>query len=249
MKRSSNGSLAEQAYQQIQEKILRGEFPPGAALSRRGLAADFGMSLLPISEALQRLEGDGLVESRPRVGTRVRIPSTKDIRGHYIVREALESQAARLFAGKASPEEREELSRMAAQLDKMNAEIAAGKTDSGLLYTTHRYHMRLHMRIAECTGCEPLCHALEKNQILVFNWFYDVAFDRSELPSRWHQQLVDALNQQDPEAADAAMRHHVRYGMEEVLGRLELNLSRNAWRSKRQPRKPAPRKARARRAG
>lgn len=235
MKRSSSGSLAERAYRKVQEMILRGEFPPGAALSRRSLAADFGMSLLPVSEALQRLEGDGLVESRPRVGTRVRVPSTRDIRGHYVVREALESQAARLFAEKASAAERGELRRMAKQLDRMNTEIAAGKTSRGRLYAVHRYHMRLHMRIAECTGCEPLCQAIEKNHILVFNWFYDVAYDRSDLPARWHQQLVDAINKQNPEAADASMRRHVRYGMEEVLGRLELGLSRSAWRSRRKP--------------
>src|SRR5437879_2002130 len=61
------------------------------------------MSLLPVSEALQRLENDGVVESVPRVGTRVCLPTPQDIRERYEIREALESQSARLFAEKASP--------------------------------------------------------------------------------------------------------------------------------------------------
>lgn len=250
MKSSSTGSLSERAYHQLQEKILRGEYPPGAALSRRLLAADLGMSLLPVSEALQRLEGDGLVESRPRVGTRVRIPSTKDIRGHYVVREALESQAARLFAEKASAEERDELHRMAIRLDRMNAEIAAmgDRTDPEQLYAAHRYHMRLHMRIAECTGCEPLCEAIEKNHVLVFNWFYDVAFRRRDLPARWHQQVVDTISKQRSDAADKSMRHHVRHGMEELLGKLELAFDRKTWRNQREPPDSTPPTKRKRRA-
>ncbi len=75
----------------IRGKILRGEFPLGAALSRRKLGIQFGMSFLPISEAIQRLEHDGLVESGPRVGTRVRIPTPQDLRDRYIIREALET--------------------------------------------------------------------------------------------------------------------------------------------------------------
>ena len=43
------GSLSEQAYLQIRHKILSGEFPLGAALSRRKLAAQFKMSFVPIS--------------------------------------------------------------------------------------------------------------------------------------------------------------------------------------------------------
>ena len=52
----STGSLSERAYQLIRDKILRGQYPLGAALSRRKLAKELRMSFLPISEALQHLE-------------------------------------------------------------------------------------------------------------------------------------------------------------------------------------------------
>src|SRR5262252_9936306 len=110
-------SLAAEAYVNLRQRILFGEFSIGQALSRRKLAGELGMSLPPVSEALLRLELEGLLESRPRAGTRVRIPSRQDVEGHYVVREALEVQAAMLFASSASPEDRAELRKLAARVD------------------------------------------------------------------------------------------------------------------------------------
>src|SRR5689334_3381230 len=68
-------SLAGRAYLEIRNKILKGDLAVGEALSRRKLAAELGISVPPITEALQRLEREGLLESKPRVGTRVRVPT------------------------------------------------------------------------------------------------------------------------------------------------------------------------------
>src|SRR5215468_8798398 len=111
--RSEASDLAGEAYVIIRERILRGEVAIGQVISRRKIAVELGMSFLPVSEAFLRLEFEGLLESRPRAGTRVRIPSREDVRGHYRVREALESQAARLFAKLASARERAQLKRLA----------------------------------------------------------------------------------------------------------------------------------------
>src|SRR4051812_6008317 len=118
MKRAAASiSLAKRAYDDLRNAILSGELPLGSPISRRTLAKQLGMSIVPISDALQRLEMEGLVESWPRVGTRVKVPSSQDIRGHYVVREALESQSARLFAQKATADERAEILGLAKQLD------------------------------------------------------------------------------------------------------------------------------------
>src|SRR2546425_100300 len=114
---AETSSLAAEAYGVVRRRILRGELTIGQAISRRKLAAELGMSFLPVSEALLRLEFEGLLESRPRAGTRVRIPSPDDIRGHYLVREALEAQAAMLFAQVATKQERAELQKLAARVD------------------------------------------------------------------------------------------------------------------------------------
>jgi DNA-binding GntR family transcriptional regulator len=194
-----HGNLTEHAYLLIRDRILRGELPFGTGLSRRALAEDFGISIVPVGDALQRLENDGLVESRPRVGTRVRIPTPKAIRGHYILREALESQAARIFAEKASPNEREEIKQLASQLDEHYTLLATTEGATEPAFQSHTLHMRFHMRIAECTGCDELCQAVEKNQVLVFNWLYDTSLgNQQQPPPGWHRELAEALVSEIP---------------------------------------------------
>ena len=215
------GNLTEHAYFSIRKRILNGDLPFGASLSRRTLAEELKISIVPVGDALQRLETEGLVESRPRVGTRVRIPTSMTVRGHYIVREALETQAARIFAEKASPPEKEEIKRLAGQLDVLYSIVAPETTSRERLFEIHEFHMRFHMRIAQCTGCLELCQAIEKNQVLVFNWLYDTSLRNQQPPPNWHSELTAALVAGDPEDADKAMRRHTRYRMEEVMQRLD----------------------------
>ena len=64
------------------------------------------MSVLPVTDGLRRLQEDGLLETRARAGARVRIPTRTDVRELSELREALETQAARLFATRATAAER-----------------------------------------------------------------------------------------------------------------------------------------------
>ncbi|MGH9343990.1 MAG: GntR family transcriptional regulator [Terriglobia bacterium] len=228
----SEGSLSECAYEVIREQILRGKLPLGATLSRRRLAVALGMSLLPISEALQRLESEGLVESKPRVGTRVCVPTPEDIRDSYIIREALESQSARLFVQKASPQERRELCRMAEHTDVLFNRCVGGETDPEFLFEVHTYHCQLHLRIAECTGSKALRQALDKNHVLIFNWLFDVSVHHQARPPRFHRELAEVLCGNDAEAADAAMRKHIRYGLEGIVTTIQARAG-GAWRLRR----------------
>jgi DNA-binding GntR family transcriptional regulator len=214
-------SLSERAYYVIRERILKGEIALGAPLSRRRLALELGMSLLPVAEALQSLESDGLVESRPRVGTRVCLPSADEICDRYQIREALESQAARLYAQKASLRERRTMEKMAEHMDDMFNRSAAGTGhDRDFLYAVHSYHLELHLRIAEFARSRELRAMIEKNHVLIFNWLFDIAASRPPLPPRFHRDLVRALNGGKPETADRAMRKHVRFGVATVVDKI-----------------------------
>ena len=217
----SAGSLSERAYRTIRRHILAGELRMGAALSRRQLAEEMGMSIVPVAEALQRLETEELVESQPRVGTRVRIPTPQDVRGHYVVREALETQSARLFAEKATLGEKEEITALAAWLDETYAAAAAGQLSRDEIFDLHQRHMRFHMRVAECTGFLAMCRAMERNQILTHNWLYDATADWHRLPDRFHASLAEALCASDPAGAASVMRSHVTFGKERLLAELE----------------------------
>ena len=224
-------SLSSKAYLLIRERILRGELRPGQALSSRQLAKEFEMSLVPVSQALRQLESDKLVESRPRAGTRVRIPRPEEIRGQCIVREALEAQSARLCCAQATMKERLELLRMAEQLDTLYDRFAS-EDSSDLLYVVHTHHFELHMRISEYARCPELKEAIEMNQVLIYNWFFDIAAQRRRLPANFHTELLRAITGSDPLAADAAMRRHVQYGVPETL-HLIVPQAQNDWRLRR----------------
>lgn len=210
-------SLSEQAYHNIRERILKGSIALGAPLSRRRLAAELGMSLLPVAEALQALEADGLVESRPRVGTRVCLPTVEEIRDRYEVREALESQAARLYAVRATAKQKLEMERRAEHLDAMFNRTGGSGEDRDFLYAVHNDHMEFHLRIAEFGRCPVLRRMIEKNHVLIFNWLFDVAASRPPLPARFHSDLIEALNAGDVETADRAMRTHVQFGIDTIV--------------------------------
>jgi DNA-binding GntR family transcriptional regulator len=224
-------SLSEKAYLLIRERILRAELRPGDVLSARRLAEEFDMSLLPVSQALRQLESDRLVESRPRAGTRVLIPRPEEIRGYCVVREALEAQSARLCCMQATMKERMELLRMAEQLDTLYERF--GREDgSDLQYLVHTHHFDLHMRIAEYGRCLELKEAIERNQVLIYNWFFDLAAQRRSLPAGFHSRLLRAVTGLDPLAADEAMRIHVQYGIPETLQNI-LPQAATDWRLRR----------------
>jgi len=206
-------SLAAEAYEFVKQRILHGELPLGQVISRRKIAAELGMSFLPVSEALLRLEFEGLLESRPRAGTRVRIPSRDDVRGHYIVREALEVQAALLFAAVATTEDRVELQKFAARVDTMSV------SDQALYLPAHE---KLHKRIADGARCTALSLAIEKTHALASTWFCVArpAGDEGTTPRR-HQDLIRVLSTGTPDEAAEAMRQHVNQGMENTMSLLK----------------------------
>ena len=215
--RSLRGSLAEQAYLKIRDRILRGDLPLGSELSRRKLGREYGVSLVPVMEALQRLENEGLVESWPRVGTRVKIPSARDIREQDVMREALECQAARLFSETAGADDRRELTLLATQLDEMRRQLMREERTRDILIGENQLHMGFHQRLAQCTGCGALVRAIEVNQMLVFKWLFDTAYERPPVPPGWHQHLMSAVAGNDAGIAEEAMRAHVRHGQDAVL--------------------------------
>jgi DNA-binding GntR family transcriptional regulator len=204
-----NASLAAEAYAVVRQRILRGDLVLGQVISRRKLAAELGMSFLPVSEALLRLEFEGLLESRPRAGTRVRIPSPADVQGHYVVREALEVQAAVLFTQVATAAERLELSKLAVRVDALSM-----KTDRAAYL---RLHQKLHRRVADCTRCSALREAIEKTHALASIWFCVMRKPSPDDSPTRHQELVAALNSRDPLLAADAVRAHIAVGRRHVL--------------------------------
>jgi DNA-binding GntR family transcriptional regulator len=210
---AEQSSLAAEAYGIVRERILRGEIALGQVISRRKLAAELSMSFLPVSEALLRLEFEGLLESRPRAGTRVRIPSPEDVKGHYVVREALEVQAAMRFAQAATAGERAELRKLAQRVDALSMQ-----SDRAVYLTVHQ---KLHARIAQCARCPALLDAIERTHALASIWFCVMRQPQpGDSPTR-HSELIEAVCGSDPLAASEAVRQHIAVGMERSLDVLQ----------------------------
>ena len=99
-------SLTEQAYRQIEERIVTLRLEPGEVLSEASLSLELGIGRTPIREALQRLAREGLVNILPRRGILVSDINVRNQLELLAVRREVERLMARLCAVRASQEEK-----------------------------------------------------------------------------------------------------------------------------------------------
>ena len=121
---------------------------------------------------------------------------------------------------------------MGRRMDRLYAACEKNLDDREFLFSANSHHMKLHLRIAECARCTSLRDAIEKEQVLIFNWLFDTAAKRRSLGLDYHARLTDALASGTPEKAASAMRQHIRRGLNEVLDNIDRAESEpsNFWR-------------------
>ena len=117
-------SLADSAYVAIRDLIVSLELSPGALIDERQLVESLGIGRTPVREALRRLAQEQLVEVFPRRGMFVTGVDVRDLARISEVRAALEPEAARLAAERATDEERDELAALSDQ-SKRGANLMA----------------------------------------------------------------------------------------------------------------------------
>lgn len=88
--------LTDQVYMSLHEAILNGKLPAGARLKVRDIAEQVGTSVMPVREAIRRLEEAGLAERKPHKGAVVADLSVKELTDIYGVRLVLEREATAL---------------------------------------------------------------------------------------------------------------------------------------------------------
>ena len=116
--------LTDQVYAAIHEAIMNGELPAGSRLRVRDLAAQVGTSVLPVREAIRRLEEAGLAERSPHKGAVVKELTLEELVHVYDVRRLLEVDAARLGAQQITPAD---CDKMQAEYDLMRTAIDEGR--------------------------------------------------------------------------------------------------------------------------
>ncbi len=209
---AGQNGLAHAIYEALRDEITLGQLKPGDSLSRRQIAGRFGCSYTTALEALLRLANSGLIESESAQVARVRRVTMESIRDVYVMIEACETQAIRLACESATDCEVDDLASQAEALDARIGRHDPTDTEGVFL------HWQFHKRIAQLSRYPILVRELERGELLLrFQTTWLVTATVAQDPPRWHSLLVDALKSRDPLAADAAMRVHVRRGLEKEL--------------------------------
>jgi DNA-binding GntR family transcriptional regulator len=102
---------------ELRRCLLGGEVPPGSPIPLDEVAEVFGVSRIPVREALKTLIGEGLVEHRTNLGYTVARLTAQELRELYVVREALETAALAAAVVEAGPDEHAEARAAHAVLD------------------------------------------------------------------------------------------------------------------------------------
>jgi DNA-binding FadR family transcriptional regulator len=208
--------------------ILSGDYPAGATLPTESMATDaLGVSRAAYREAVQALIAKGLVESRPKAGTRVlprerwnlldpdvlawafaREPDQKLIESLFELREIVEPAAAALAAVRRS---REDLQRMKSGLTLMRRHTLA--TEDG-----RRGDRQFHSALLSATANDALI-ALSSGISAAVAWTTEYKQRGRELPRDplpFHVSVYDAIADSDSERARAAMRLLVTSALEDI---------------------------------
>jgi DNA-binding GntR family transcriptional regulator len=200
----SEPALSVQVYQQLLDRMLDGRIRPGQLITRRDIAAELGVSIAPVAEAFAALDHEGLLETLPRTGTRVRVFTAQDVREQAVVRLALETQVARLVCGEPVRRHRRELRPFAATLDRKDC-TGVQRWEADVAF---------HQRLAELTDCNLLVQHLRGVLRLSFIAAQQVMGEPAPSLDRAsrHMPLLTQLMLDDPTAAEAAMRAHLLAG-------------------------------------
>ena len=198
----TRSNLREQIKDVILQRIVAGEYSPGARLVETRIAQELGVSQAPVREALRDLEQLGCIVHEPFRGCSVRAFSAEDLLEAFPVRAALEALAARLAAERITEDE---LLHLAELLDRMR-----GAAQRGDAHDQSQANASFHATIV---------HAA-RNATLERQWSFLEPYSRTYLTvsqpgtdllamSERHVPILEALRARDAEAAGAAMHQHL----------------------------------------
>lgn len=207
--------LSDEAYTELRQALIRGEFGPGQRISEPELALRYKTSRSPIREALVRLELEGFVERTPNGRLRVRALDLAELQQLYVVRATIEGLVARL----AAPRLRTiDLEQMEKALDDMESSVKRGDA-SGAIAAGQVFHdLILH----EC-GNNPLIEVQASLRSKISRFRAVVAslgnydFDRVTE----HRHILKAFYLRKPEQAEAEMIRHVNRSAAVLMAKLQ----------------------------
>ncbi len=204
--------VREATYEKLKRSLIEGVLNPGERLSEIELAERLGVSRTPVREALMRLAQEGLVELQPGRGAWVRELTPEEVREVYEVRAALEAEAARLAAERATEADLDALIAAEEALRRLPRTDVAAQTRADA-----RFHARL-VATSKNRELERLFHQLDAKLALARRFSSDE--NQSPKTLAEHRAIVAAIRDRDPERAAAAARDHIERFKALVAARL-----------------------------
>lgn len=192
-------SLTAQAYERIEEMIVKLELHPGTAISEAELSARLGIGRTPVREALQRLAREHLVQILPQRGVLVSELDIKRQMRLLEVRREVERLVVRCAARRASDGERRDFAELAKEF------VAAAKAkDQSRFMRADKTFNDLSLRVARnefAAGAMGLMHGLSRR----FWFMHHRQADDTELMATLHGRLARAIADADETAAGKAL--------------------------------------------
>lgn len=196
----------EYVYQSLRGAIMRGELPPGQRLVIDEIARRLQVSAIPIREALQTLQSEGLVTNAPHVGATVATISVDEIHEVFAIMEGLETVAVREAAARLTDAQARTLGEIVARMDREVEEhdYEAWAAMNGTLHRTIGDVAAMPL-LKEMTD-----RALSRWERLRRHYFQGVLVPRVEQAQREHRELLAALVARNADEAERVVRAHNR---------------------------------------
>ncbi|MFT5197160.1 MAG: DNA-binding GntR family transcriptional regulator [Cellvibrionaceae bacterium] len=214
----NNIILRDEVYDYLRQQIISLEFPPGFRFDLNKLEKELGISRTPLNVALYRLEGEGLVQVRPRSGTFVTPITLENIAENFDVRLMLETSAAPIVLEKATDHELAQLTIIHTQMNNL---IEGGE---------YREIIASYIALDQKLHHQYLSYARNKQLMRVFtrlNTHLQIVrlkqkFDRpsSNDTQLEHAAIVAALPDRDVNALQTAIADHVTKSKARTLAAL-----------------------------
>ncbi len=207
----------EFVYRTLRDAIVRCELPPGERLVIDDLARRLEVSSIPVREALQLLQSEGLVVTVPHVGTSVATLSRDSVAEVFAVMEGLEIVATRAAAQRARKEDLDSLAEIVALMD---AALAGGAHEQWAELNT-----RFHASISRLTAMPMLQEMMERaldhwDRVRRF-FFAGVLVHRAQQAQKEHHALLTAMRARDWERLEQTVRDHNRGALADYAAYLE----------------------------
>ncbi|GAA1482189.1 GntR family transcriptional regulator [Gordonia sinesedis] len=205
-----SAGLKQAAAAEIRRQIFAGAMRPGTRVDQDALAAQLGMSKLPVREALIALESEGVIQMIPRRGAFVAELSREDIRDHYWMLGVISGLAAERAAAKLPDS-------AFVELDEIAARMEAG--DSGDSH--EELNFRFHRVINVGSGSRRLVSELKLLSSAIPTGFYESHPDWVASGLRDHREILDALRSRSAGIARTLTEGHFLRGGNHAVALLE----------------------------